>query len=555
MAGKFLSAIRARFFNTAADTAIDVGVAGETNARLTVDAGGRLTWGSGSATGDTNLYRSAESTLKTDDVLKTEGLYVYNVEINPSGASTNYALVYNGTSFVPTKQKAQEIYESTGEPIGFVDRTASTISFNKTNRQFSIAPASTSYDVWCRGVRYTKTSTESIAIPNTSGLYYLYFSSVGVLSYKTTYFTWDQDTPIAYVYWNATDGEAYFFADERHGVTLDWQTHEYLHRTRGAAIASGFGAFSYTTTGDGSASTHAQISIADGTFFDEDLQVDISHSASPAANSWQQVLNGPAQIPVFYRSGAVWKKAAATQYPLRVGTSLATYNLNTGGTWSTPDIDSNKFGISWVVATNNLDSPVLAIMGQDQYATQGEADETTFDQLTLTDFPIFEFRPLYKIVFRTKTDYTNSVKSAFTAVWDLRTVIPAGGGIPTSPVLDHGSQAGLADDDHLQYMHIDTNRTVSAVHTFSNGLTSNGTVATSALTVDGIELDTTGSVQYQVLVHNGVKYVPTTLLPLGGTAGQSLIKLTNSNYDFSWATITGGGGGGGDLPLTYWMGN
>lgn len=514
MAGKFLSAIRARFFNTAADTAIDVGVAGEQHARLTVDAGGKLTWGAGSASGDVTLYRQSANTLKTDDVLKTEGLYVYDTEVTTVGASVDYALVYNGTAFVPTKQKAQEIYEATGEPIGFVNRTDSTISFDKTSRQFSISPAVTSYDVWCRGTRHTKTGTETVTIPNTSGLYYVYFSSSGVLSYKTSYFTWDQDTPVAYIYWNAVDGEAYFFADERHGVVLDWQTHEYLHRTRGAAIANGFGALGYTVVGDGSSDTHAQISIADGTFFDEDLQVDITHSSSPVANSWQQILNGPAQIPLMYRSGSVWKKTTATQFPVNIGTALATYNLNTAGSWSAVDIDSNKFGISWIVATNNLASPVLAIMGQAEYGTQGEADAKTFDQLDLTDFPVFEFRPLYKIVFRTKSDYTNSVKTAFTAVWDLRTIIPAGGGVPTTPVLDHGSQAGLADDDHLQYVHTSTARTITANHTFSNGLTSNGTIATSVLTVEGIELDTTGATSNQVLAYNGTKFIPTT--PSGG---------------------------------------
>lgn len=35
---------------------------------------------------------------------------------------------------------------------------------------------------------------------------------------------------------------------------------------------------------------------------------------------------------------------------------------------------------------------------------------------------------------------------------------------------DHGSLYGLADDDHLQYAHIDNARTINAVHNFSNGL-------------------------------------------------------------------------------------
>lgn len=67
MALHFLQLIRARFFNTAADTAIDVGVKNETNARLAIDAGGKLQWGDGTLSADTNLYRSAANTLKTDD--------------------------------------------------------------------------------------------------------------------------------------------------------------------------------------------------------------------------------------------------------------------------------------------------------------------------------------------------------------------------------------------------------------------------------------------------------------------------------------------------------
>ena len=112
----------------------------------------------------------------------------------------------------------------------------------------------------------------------------------------------------------------------------------------------------------------------------------------------------------------------------------------------------------------------------------------------------------------------------------------------------------MADDDHLQYVHTSANRTITAVHTCSNGLTSNGTIATSVLTVEGVELDTTGSHQYEVLMYNGTKYVPTLVVPTGGNAGQSLIKASDSDYDFRWTTITGGGGGEGNMALTYWMG-
>ncbi|MFN9951836.1 MAG: hypothetical protein ACK55I_01960, partial [bacterium] len=64
---------------------------------------------------------------------------------------------------------------------------------------------------------------------------------------------------------------------------------------------------------------------------------------------------------------------------------------------------------------------------------------------------------------------------------DLRSIV-SGGGVPTEPVSDHGSLTGLGDDDHTQYLLADGTRNASS-------LTVTGTLATSALTVDSIEID------------------------------------------------------------------
>lgn len=366
-------------------------------------------------------------------------------DVTITSAQNGQILEYDGTAWVNTVRPSSE-------PIGHENKDDSVISFNESSREFSISPASTSYTVWCTGKRYVKTSTETITIPDTSGLYYIYFNSSGSLAYKTTFFTWDQDTPTAYIYWNDVDNKAYFFADERHGVTLDWATHEYLHRTRGAAIANGFGANNYSLTGDGSLDSHAQIDIADGTFFDEDLQVDVTHSASPTANTWQQRLQSGAYIPVFYRSNGAWKKDTATQFPIKNGGTRAQYNLNTSGTWSATEIDNSKYGVMFIVATNNLNEPVLAIMGQAQYTDQGSAEASTWDELDLAGFPIVEFRPLYKIVFQTATAYSNTPKTKFVNLLDLRQMISIGSGAAAVAISDHGSMTGLQDDDHLQYL-------------------------------------------------------------------------------------------------------
>lgn len=369
-----------------------------------------------------------------------------------------------------------------GEPIGHTDRTDSTISFDDSTLTFSIAPVGASFDVWCKGIKYTKTSTETLTIPNTTGLYYISYTSLGVLQYSTSYFDWANVTPTAYVYWNATTGTAPYFADERHGIVLDWATHEYLHRTRGAAFANGFSVSNYTLTGDGTANSHAQIDLSDGTFFDEDLEVNIVHSNTPTANTWEQDLQGPGQFPVMYLSGTSWIMDSPTDYPIKDGTTYPVYNLLSSGTWSTVESTANKFLIQYIVASNNLNYPVFSLMGQDVYDNIGEAQSALFSDMVLTNFPSVEFRPLYKLVYQIGA-YGNAVNARLRDILDLRTISAVSGG--GTGVSDHGALAGLSDDDHLQYLHVSVDRSITA------NISTSGTLATTDTT--GTTSATTGS--------------------------------------------------------------
>jgi len=115
-----------------------------------------------------------------------------------------------------------------GEPIGHANKADSVISFDHSTRTFTISPVGDSYEVWCKGVKYVKTESESVVIGSASNLYYISFNENGVLQSTTTYFAWDSDTPTAYIYYNSGDPSKYMLFDERHGIVLDWQTHEYL---------------------------------------------------------------------------------------------------------------------------------------------------------------------------------------------------------------------------------------------------------------------------------------------------------------------------------------
>ena len=345
-----------------------------------------------------------------------------------------------------------EVSGITGEPMGHEDRTTSTISFNASTRTFTIAPTASSFTVWCKGKKVVISSAQTLVIPNTTGMHSIYYDANGTLSSKIGYFTFAEEVPTAYVYWNATTGAAPYFGDERHGVVLDWQTHEYLHRTRGAAIANGFLASGYTLN-NSATNAATQIAIESGTFFDEDMKIDIVSTATPTAGTYQQNLLFPAKIPVLHLQGTSWVMDAPTDFPFKQGTSRPQYNSLSGGVWSTADVGNNQHATTWILATNNLTYPVIAIIGQSATDNLGEAEAFSFADLTLTGFPSVEFRPLYKLIYKASDGYANSVNARLESIVDLRSISAVGSA--ANPATDHGNLSGLSDDDHPQYLSVD----------------------------------------------------------------------------------------------------
>ena len=458
-----------------------------------------------------------------------------------------------------------EVQTVTGEPIGHADINASVVSFNEGTRTFTIAPAAISFDVWCKGGnKHTYTSAQTVVIPNTTGLHYIYFDASGVLSTKTSFFTLGEEAPTAYVYWNAVTAKAPYFGDERHGLVLDWQTHEYLHRTRGAAFATGFAASGYTLNGSGAVNSDAQITIDGGTFFDEDLKVQIVSTATPVANTWQQDLSSPARLPVLNLSGSAWVLSTPTDFPFIMGATRPAYNYYNGSTWSMAETANNSFTVSWVLATNNLNYPVLVIPAQTALPGIADAQAATFEQLSLPGFPSVEFRPLYKLIYKVADSYTNSVNTVLYEIYDLRTVTSAG----VSAILanNHSNLSSLGNDDHPQYLHVDQVRS-----TISNSVKSSFFPADTGLVSYFLQTDGAGNRSWAVVDTsskantNGSNATGTWPIDISGnaasvssiTSGQvttalgytpynaaSNTVLTNANYNSYAPTLTGTGASG-----------
>lgn len=401
-------------------------------------------------------YPAIEGLYKVSGVgtsIAFEKLYAFAGEQTP--VNGDLLRVEEGTSYLVSLWKRTAggwrvlgLASAVKEPTGFPNRTDSTISFNDLTRTFSIAPVASNFDIFSKGNVFRFTSTQSLTIPNTEGVYYVYFSTTGVLSYTTTFdLTLITDKIyVANLYWSVSSQKAIILGDERHGITMDGATHEYLHNLNGAVLTSGANV-GFVDTATGASNTEAEISLTDMVFRDEDIRLDIINAVTPA-NPFEQVLSPIAKIPVYYRNGAsgYWLKDAATNFPVKQGTSRIQFN-NPAGPWTQVDVQEDNYVSMWVFATNNSSEPVIAILGQKEHNKLSDAQEQdTYDSLNFGTMPVQEFKVLYRIIFKTSVTFSNTPKAVVVDVRDLR-VSPDTEFAQLAPN-DHGLLSGLADPDH-----------------------------------------------------------------------------------------------------------
>jgi hypothetical protein len=260
-----------------------------------------------------------------------------------------------------------------GEPTGLPNRTDSTLSFNNTSREFTIAPVVTSFDVYSKGTKYTKSIAQTVTLTDVTGLHYVYFDASGVLQKATS--MWDLGagiSPVATVYWN-TDLDQGRIGEERHGLVMDWATHEYIHESIGSRYVSGLGG-SFTNT---------TFTITDGVYRDEDIR---------------HVPGEQTQCRVFRRDGSgnwTWGSKGTLYYVVQ-NTHLTYDN---GGTLT--ETNSNEYVAVWFFVTNDPETPIYVIMGQRKDGNIADArNNNTYDQLSLTNLPAKEFKVLYRVILR-----------------------------------------------------------------------------------------------------------------------------------------------------------
>jgi hypothetical protein len=341
----------------------------------------------------------------------------------------------------------------TNEPTGFPtsSRNNTTISFNDITQEFSIQPISGTFDYYIRGVKFTSFGA-TITVPNTTDLYLFYFDNTGTLQYQVGFDAsiLNNNAFIATVYWNATGGQ-YFITDERHGLTMDWATHQHLHEAFGTRYYSGFNIG--FTLGDGSLNAHAEISLQGGVIADEDLITEIVDSPTPA-NYFEQTLSPVALVDCLSVRNNEWVSEGIQNAPIvNTGTGRMAYDIPI----NLQEATDNYFVAVWIFAVPFLSNPVISILGTREDAALEDAKvNNNYESIDWSSFPAKEFKILYRLIYQTSDSYANSYKARIVDVLDLRTSVDSKLSIDTViPVTNHAALTGLLVDDHPQY-HNDT---------------------------------------------------------------------------------------------------
>lgn len=289
-----------------------------------------------------------------------------------------------------------------GDVTGFVDRTSSTLTFTDATRTLSLAPTGANFTIYYKGKPVTISSEQTIVLANSSGSHWIHWDyTLNRLVDLGSAPNIKDNLLVAYIYWDSSSSYANFFSDERHSVANDKTWHYYQHTTIGAIWKSG-GDASYTinNTNTVTLTLSSPIVIAD-----EDLEHSITHATYPSA-AYEQVLTGPASLPILYLNGTTYKQTASTTLPWYPSSTRAYYNPVVANSGSLATAASDDLFITyWLVATNDTRAPVKLVMGRNAWSTYSEAETENFESYGL---PMPEIAPMYKFILKTNSTYTQN---------------------------------------------------------------------------------------------------------------------------------------------------
>lgn len=324
--------------------------------------------------------------------------------LTQSGANTGEVATWNGSSWAPA-DVAGTVFESVGTLVGIQNPSQVNLSIDDSLRSFSVSPASGSFVCFAKGKKITISSTLGTAWPDANGLHFFYIDENGDLLTTDTFVPEliTEHVFLSVIYWDQVESKHIYFANEKHGINMGTSTHLYLHNTRGAQFDNGLRLIMPSVDGTGNLHEDAQFSSTSGAIWDEDIK---------------HIIAGQDRFPVMYRLGTDWKRKEADPFPLiyngtagYTGTRPA-YNSFDGTNWALTEVTNNKWFLIHVFATNDIEYPVMVILGQQEYNSKANARAGARLELQqLSGMPFAEFHPLGSVIYEVNNTYGNEPKA------------------------------------------------------------------------------------------------------------------------------------------------
>ena len=251
----------------------------------------------------------------------------------------------------------------------------------------------TSFKYWYQGTEVEVPGIKTVQAPDDGGGY-IYFNSDGDLQYNggTAFNYIVKETLVSYVGWNTTENEFNYFADERHGISMNPVTHLYNHSTHGFA----WGKFGSDITGlANNVSTFDAVTM--GQWADEDLDC---------------MLVEVNDAPFIYREGAdgQWRMTIHTDaLGLIPAGTLVWNNEDEGGSgvWGLEDATSNNdYMVTTFWATNNKLAPIVKSVSQAYFGSRNDARDqldSLVHKIQLDGLPSPEMNPIGSMIVHNLT--------------------------------------------------------------------------------------------------------------------------------------------------------
>ena len=266
-----------------------------------------------------------------------------------------------------------------------------------------------------RPVLHRKYEAESIQLPDSEGLYLIYYDTddetrLQLLTYAknpdeaTTGYIYMEKPVVAWIYWNSVSKEGTYVGDSRHGSEWNKQIAWVWHMTVNSQRQEGIGIAGATFDGEGDDDADFQFEITGGKLWHEDIYAECDGAGMAEA------------LPVWYFNAGGFPRAVKSggRKFLNAGAGLIAYNKPGVGL---AEAGEEEFVAYHYFATNCMKEQLIAVAGQGSYIALGgavssiEAEVATLRQ----QMPHSNMMHIGSVVLQTSSGYGNTAKAR--VVW------------------------------------------------------------------------------------------------------------------------------------------